>query len=159
MGFCALVYETTGAWSTPATKFVRQWARALAMKSGCPASQTFRSLAWAVSALVARSVGDHLVRARGLQPTSVPLLGNPPGMEVDHEPSELRAIGEQPLEDDPRAGAEVMQTSLDAIIALTSADDACGPEVIQEAVVAWDGVDQGSGPVVGLVKTSAPIWV
>ena len=33
MGFCALVYETTGAWSTPATKFVRQWARALAMKT------------------------------------------------------------------------------------------------------------------------------
>ena len=78
-------------------------------------------------------------------------------MEVDNETSELRVIGEQPLEDDPRAGAEVMQTSLDAIIALASADD--GPEVIQEAVGAWEGVDQGSGPVVGLVKTSNPIWV
>ena len=137
MGFCALVYETTGAWSTPATKFVRQCARALAMKSRCPVSQAFRSLAWAVSALVALSVVNHLVQAKELQPASVPLLSNPPGMEIDNEPSELRAIGEQPLEHDPRAGAEVMKTCLDAIIALASADEACGPEVIQGRGMAW----------------------
>ena len=87
MGFCALVHENTGAWSTPATRFVRQWARDLAMKSGCPASQTHGPLAWAVSAIVAFSVWDDLVR--GLQPTSVPLCGNPPWIEVDKELSEF----------------------------------------------------------------------
>ena len=81
-------------------------------------------------------------------------------MEIDNETNELRAIGEQPLEDDPRAGAEVMQTSLDALTVLASAD-ACGPEVIQETVGMCDGNqarDQGSCPVVGPVKTSTPIW-
>ena len=94
MGFCPLVYETTGAWSTPATKFVRQWARALVMKSGSPASQTLRSLAWSVSALIARAVGDHLASARGLQPLR---LENAPNIEVDGEFEGSRAIEEGPL--------------------------------------------------------------
>ncbi len=89
MGFCPLVYETTGAWSTPATKFVRQWARALAMKSGSPASQTLRSLAWSVSALIARAVGDHLARAKRLQPLR---LETTPNMAVDGEFDGSRAI-------------------------------------------------------------------
>ena len=102
MAFTPLVFETTGAWGTATTQFIRRWALILAMKTGNPAAQTFRSLAWAVSALVAEVVGDHLSRARCLQPASLTAATIPEmPMDSDSEPLQTAAaMPEMPVDAD-----------------------------------------------------------
>ena len=99
-----------------------------------------------VSALIARAVGDHLARARGLQPLR---LENAPNMEVDGEFEGSRAIEEGPLnsmEVDPLPRTECPKSVEEGrVIGLLVAPDTDQAK------------DQGSGPAPRPPKTI--IWV
>ena len=110
-GFTGLGFETTGAWSASATSFVRRWARLLGMSSGVPALQCSASLAWAISALLAKAVGEQLLRGMGRVPLKLPSLaeaGAPPPPPPPQPSTAAPAEGERQLVyADPEHGIRV----------------------------------------------------
>ena len=110
MGFCSLVYETKGAWSTPATKFIWQLAWALTMKTGnrfphtsnaCLGSLCTNCQGRGLSSYPSKRSTAHLLALRMLRE-----------MDVDGEPEIRNPETPPPVETSP--GSSVQQTNLSA---------------------------------------------
>ena len=72
--FSPVVLETTGAWSSSTSSFVRKWAKQVGLATGAPVAETLPVVSRLLSHFLARAVAQHLLRGFASSQPRLPSL-------------------------------------------------------------------------------------